>query len=263
MSELRAVKSAARVMEVMEIFVETQRPHTAAEIARDLGYPQSSTSMLLRTLEQLGYLALDTETGNYRPTLRVMLLGTWLHDELFGEGTLVSAMDRLRRETGQTVIIGIRQGLHVRSIFALRGPKLGAARIRAGHLYPVCRSSMGKLLLGLERDADVARIARASNALEKKRENRINVEQFVEEVRACRVHRWSVTEEYPSNGRAAVATLLPRVPGHPPMGLALGITMADLLKERNELIEAVIETASSLEAEPPVLRKKARGSKAR
>lgn len=37
--------------------------------------------MLVRNLERLGYLMLDQAGGGYRPTLRVMQLGTWLHDD--------------------------------------------------------------------------------------------------------------------------------------------------------------------------------------
>lgn len=254
MPEQPAVKSAERVMEVLEFFAQRQAPASAAQIAQELGYPQSSTSMLVRNLERLGYLTLDQAGGGYRPTLRVMQLGTWLHDELFGEGTLVSALDQLRRKTGQTVIVGIRQGLHVRSLLALRGPRLNAVRIRAGVLYPVCRSSMGRLLLGLESDLDVRRIARAANALEPIPEHRVVVDEFVKEVSATRVREWAYSEEYPSNGRAAVATLLPAVEGHPRMALALGVSMPDLVRSRNELIDAVVMTARKLRTAQASLR---------
>lgn len=43
-----------------------------------------------------------------------------MHDELFGEGSLVSAMEVLRRKTGRTVMIGMRQGTRVRLILASR-----------------------------------------------------------------------------------------------------------------------------------------------
>lgn len=76
--------------------------------------------------------------GAQRQTSRVTHLGTWLHDDFFGEGALVFALDQLRRKSGQTVIVGIRQGLYVRSLLVLRGPRLNAVRIRASVLYPVC-----------------------------------------------------------------------------------------------------------------------------
>lgn len=71
---------------------------------------------------------------------------------------------------------------------------------------------MGWLQLGLESDLDVRRIARASESIP---EHRVVVDEFVKEVSATRVREWAYSEEYPSNGRAAVATLLPAVEGHP------------------------------------------------
>ena len=53
------VKSAARVFEVLEYFDRIRRAATVMEIARTLDYPQSSTSVLLRSMVELGYLEQD------------------------------------------------------------------------------------------------------------------------------------------------------------------------------------------------------------
>lgn len=51
------VKSAGRVLQILEFFDDVKREANVVEICRALGYPQSSTSVLLRSLVQLGYLA--------------------------------------------------------------------------------------------------------------------------------------------------------------------------------------------------------------
>ena len=81
---LVTVKSAQRVLEVLEYFAATRDPATVAEVSRQLAFPQSSTSMLLSSLETLGYLTYDADDRTFRPTVRVMLLGSWIQDELFG-----------------------------------------------------------------------------------------------------------------------------------------------------------------------------------
>ena len=251
MKDQRSVKSAERVMELLEFFAERQAPATVVEISRALGTPQSSTSMLIQTLARLGYLAADLEGRGYLPTLRTMMLGTWLHDWLFGEGTLVAELAELRRRTGKTVLIGIRQGLHVRSVMALRGIEPNALRIRPGGLYPVCRSAMGKMLLGLEPDAEILRIARAFNAAAHA-QDRINVQAVLDEVKACRVHRWSESDDYPLTGRGAVATLLPTVPGHPSMALAIAVNMGDLLQGRDGFVSHVLAVKNRLAKDVPL-----------
>lgn len=241
-----SVKSAERVMAILEFFASHQRSASVGKVSRALGYPQSSTSMLLRTLERAGYLSLDKEEAGYRPTLRVLLLGSWMHNELFGEGTLITAIDRLRRKTGHTVLIGVRQGLHVQSVLALRGTRTEAARIPSGVLYPITRSAIGKMLLTLETDSDAERIARSANALEPKARQRVHTPDLVDEIQRCRVHQWSLSENYPFVGHGAIATLLPAVANYPPMGLALGVDMKYLHEHLFELVDDMTEIVRDL-----------------
>jgi DNA-binding IclR family transcriptional regulator len=149
------------------------RKATVMQIANDLAYPQSSTSVLLSTLVNLGYLRFDPKERTYAPTIRVMLLGSWLQDQLLGGGSLVSVMERLKQHTGQTVMIGFRQGIHVRFIFSLHGKDAQALRYPVGVLRPVCRSAVGKILLSRLSNTQILRIARHANAQSSNPEDRV------------------------------------------------------------------------------------------
>src|SRR3546814_16050692 len=63
--EQKTVKSAGRVLEILEYFDDLQRQSTVMEIADALGYPQSSTSALLRSLVGMGYLNYDAHARTY------------------------------------------------------------------------------------------------------------------------------------------------------------------------------------------------------
>ena len=52
----RTVKSADRVFDLLELFERVRRPLRVGEIAERLGVPQSSVSMLLRTMVARGYM---------------------------------------------------------------------------------------------------------------------------------------------------------------------------------------------------------------
>ena len=75
MSEPSTVKSARRVLEILELFSQGLRKATVMTVANALTYPQSSTSVLLSSLATLGFLRFDPTDRTYSPTLRVMLLG--------------------------------------------------------------------------------------------------------------------------------------------------------------------------------------------
>jgi DNA-binding IclR family transcriptional regulator len=72
------VKSAARVLEVFEYFAGRKTPATVGEVCSALGYPQSSTSVLLKSLLTLGYLSYDSGTRRYAPSVKVASLGNWI-----------------------------------------------------------------------------------------------------------------------------------------------------------------------------------------
>lgn len=237
------VKSARRVLEVLEFFAARHKPATVSEVAGALDYPQSSASMLLRSLESLGYLQQDALTREYLPTLRVMLLGTWMHDELFGRGSLLSNMEELRLRTGQAVLVGLRQGIHVRFILSLRSNHPNALHFPVGVMRPVCRSAVGKMLLTRESDREVQRLARRANAEAGAAEDRVDVTELVDEVRRSRAQGWAESVDYPRRGFANLAVLLPVIPGQPHMGITLGTRIETFRAWKATFLRALEEAA--------------------
>jgi DNA-binding IclR family transcriptional regulator len=94
-----SVKSALRAVQVFEFFLEIRRSATAKEIATGLDIPQSSTSMLLRSLRDHGYLDYDQKERTYLPTPRVTLLGAWLDTGPIRDGHLIDALNWLSDQT--------------------------------------------------------------------------------------------------------------------------------------------------------------------
>ncbi|MFM9924461.1 helix-turn-helix domain-containing protein [Variovorax sp. H27-G14] len=238
-TEPSAVKSARRTLEVLEFFAARHSAATVSEVAEALDYPQSSTSMLLRTLESLGYLMQEGGSRRYRPTLRVMLLGTWMHDELFGQASLFSNMAQLRLRTGQAVLVGLRQGIHVRFILSLPSVKANALRYPVGVMRPVCLSAAGKMLLTRESDREVQRIARRANAQAATPQERVDVSALLNEVRESRERGWAESVNYPQRGFANLSTLLPAIAGQPHMGITLGMRLEVLEARRATLLDAL------------------------
>lgn len=245
-TENPTVKSARRVLEILEFFAQGVPTATVMQVANALAFPQSSTSALLSSLATLGYLRFDANERTYSPTLRVMLLGSWLQDELFGQGSLVAVMERLRQRTGHTVMIGLRQGIHVRFILSLAGRNAEGIRYPVGVLRPVCRSAVGKILLSALSDSQVLEIARHANA-EEDPINRVSTRELLEEVAAIRVQGWAATVDYPLPNRATLAMALPEVKGQPPMALIIG-ARKDIMQAKQSTFLAELQEACRLVA---------------
>jgi DNA-binding IclR family transcriptional regulator len=160
----RSVKSARRALEILDLFEKLRRPASVGEIAAMLGYPQSSTSFLVNDLRRTGYLNHDRETRRFAPTMRVALLGGWIHAGSLGRTELFDMLGRIRDLAGMTSLLCTQNGVEVQYMCVMeahRSPKLA---LRPGTLRPICRSAGGLVLLADRSDAEIGRIVRSINA---------------------------------------------------------------------------------------------------
>ncbi len=105
-----SVKSAARLLDLLETLTLAQGPMGVSEIARQLGIPKSSAHMLLLTLEGRGYVVSD-EQRRFRLTAILGRRGReWVGGEI---GALLDiakpVMNRLAQVTGESVFLGRRR----------------------------------------------------------------------------------------------------------------------------------------------------------
>jgi DNA-binding IclR family transcriptional regulator len=248
-----AVKSARRTIEIFEVFAETHRPASASEMARHLGAPLSSTSVLLAGLARLGYLEQDPGDRSYRPTLRVMLLGGWLQDRLLGEGSLLRLMEDLRTRTGLTVLIGLQRRASVQYILTLRRfavePRLEKERMRAGMLRPITRAAVGKALLMLKPDEEVARLLLRANAEERDAAHRVSRGTFLADLHRSRERGWTESAGSMRAGLSVLAMPLPPLPDQPSLAIGIGGEHAGIEARQEELVRALQEVCRLLAGE--------------
>jgi DNA-binding IclR family transcriptional regulator len=107
------VKSAARVLEIFEFFNERRGPLTLKEITERLGYPQSSTTVLLKSLIVLGYLNYDRKGRTYLPSLKLASIGGWIADHVGPRGPILDLMSELRERTGETIALAVQNDIYV------------------------------------------------------------------------------------------------------------------------------------------------------
>ncbi len=138
----------ARTLDIFEIFGAAQKPLSLSEIARTIRAPVSSCHMLLRTLLDCGYLYSFGRRKLYYPTRRLydVACGIAEHDALIEE--LRPTLASLRDRSGETVILGKRQGDAVLYLEVLESPNTVRYTARVGEYKPLHSSAIGKALLG-------------------------------------------------------------------------------------------------------------------
>ncbi|SED92793.1 transcriptional regulator, IclR family [Rhizobiales bacterium GAS191] len=163
-AEASEVKSARRVLRIFEYFEEIQRPAPMTEIARRLNYPTSSAAALLKCLVGLGYLHYDREARTYIPHMRISLLGGWVHDRMFPEGSLARLTRDLNQATSLTVFVVMRNGLYAQYVQVLQGKTSIRYYLEPGGFRLLPFSTPGRVLLSLMSDGEAQRIVRRITA---------------------------------------------------------------------------------------------------
>ena len=239
------VKSALRTLEILEFFAQAKGPASVMEVSISLGYPQSSASMLLGTLEQQGYLHFDRERRAYAPTMRLMLMHTQTRLHTYS-AELLRVVGRLNKSLRQTVVLGMRHGVHVRQLYSIQGDNPNPAHMPDGTLRPIGRSALGKVLLASLDDDEAARIIRAANATATRASEKVSAMALMAELKQVRETGWATAIDYPVPDRASLGVLLPRIPNHPPIAMSLGLRKSVLRSRQQEFLAALAGATKEL-----------------
>jgi DNA-binding IclR family transcriptional regulator len=202
----KKIKSANRVLEILELFDRSRQAVTVMDVARALGVPQSSTSELLGCLVKQGYLQRDRYARTYAPTSRVALLGAWVQPSLFRHGSLLPMMDEIVDESGHTALLGSMVGVALRHVHVV-GATIPNG-LCAGSDHSLLHSPMGKVLLSTFDREVVRKIVHRLNA-EAGPERIVRINDLFEELDQIRAQGFA-TESTESGGNIIVAVLLPQ-----------------------------------------------------
>jgi IclR family KDG regulon transcriptional repressor len=203
------VKSAGRILDVLECFETAKTPLGLKEIAEHFGWPVSSTATLLKSLMLRGYLGYDRFERVYMPTMRLATLGNWVGTTLFGNNTVLDLMHELQDATGETITLGAQSDLYAQHIHILPSTLAIQVVLRPGTLRPLVRSGLGALLLSVRSDDVIDFLLRRSNFEEPDRKKRVRLDDLLARVETVRAQGYVHARNTFVQGAAIIGMLLP------------------------------------------------------
>ena len=240
----RSIKSAERTLALFELFSCREGPLTVSEVSQGLDIPQPSASMLLRNLSELGYLDYDRKTRRFMPTIRVVLLGSWIGRRL--PSSIVERLEELKTiHSGGDVFAAIQNNAAVQCILKFADDLPDRLSVSSGRLRSLTCSAAGRALLSLRADADVVGWVRRSNAEEPDPRLRVNEADFLQVIAQVRRQGYAATEETSSPDRYGVAVAVQSPSGGMPFAVGCGGPRASLLPRRERLIDELLKVQSS------------------
>lgn len=146
-------KSAARALDVLELFGAAQGPRRASQIGQALDMGASSTDQLLKTMVHAGYLLFDERTKLYTPSPRLTAFAQWMLGPDFGNARIRPLLDDLHRRTQATIVVSARcrSGMQV---IDFSGEE-ESERMHRGKKIPLAGTVAGTAYLAPHSDEDI------------------------------------------------------------------------------------------------------------
>jgi DNA-binding IclR family transcriptional regulator len=199
------VKSADRVLDVLELLTVATEGLSFSDISTSLGWPKSSTHGVLKTMERRGYLSRDQETRRYRLGIRTWEAGQAyrLHDDLVLHA--LGPMQRIVDEVDETVQLAVRSGRD--NIYLAKVDSHQAMQLisRVGSRIPAHGTGLGKVLLA-ELSDDALDLLYGDAALPRFTPNTLTeLGRLKEALREVRQHGYAVDQEEFALGLRCIA----------------------------------------------------------
>ncbi|PVX28599.1 IclR family transcriptional regulator [Sphingomonas pokkalii] len=205
------VKSAGRVLRILELFDVLKREALVSEVSELLEMPQSSTSVLLRSLVVMGYLSYNAPTRAFAPTTRVALLGSWVNGPLLSDGPLIRLMHRLNVRTGQAVVLAVRNHVWSQYIHVVQATSPVRLYVVKGSRRPLACSATGLTLIADLPDSEIKRIGVRYNAEPQEVDVKVPVATLLDRVQAVRDNGYAFQHDTVTAGAGVIAMRLPQL----------------------------------------------------
>ena len=151
------VPALERGLLLLQAFSKDKPVQSLGILAKELDLPRATTFRLANTLEHLGFLIRDEESGEYRVGAAALKLGWTYLTGLELPEIAYPFLSDLRYRTGASVHMSVREGTEVVYVSRLAAQAALSSNIRVGSRLPAHASTMGRALLQDLDDEDLDR----------------------------------------------------------------------------------------------------------
>jgi len=237
--DTRPIKSAMRTLALLEYFRRTRASASVTEISAALGIPQSSTSVLLKSLVSLNYVEYDPGTRSFLPSYRVALLGDWIQRARFGDERITDIMEQLQVDTGETVMLGQQTGAGLQYVHVVETTYRIQFMVHVGEVRPISRTGLGQILLSRKSNSEIRAIVRRNNADESHVPEYFRETALVQEMEAIRQRGYSETKGRTTPGANTIGMLVRSSGKQSLLAIGIGGPIDRMDSKRQQIIDAL------------------------
>jgi DNA-binding IclR family transcriptional regulator len=141
------IQSIERAAAILRLLSGRTRRLGVVELAGQLGLPKGTVHGILRTLQGVGFVEQDTESGKYQLGPALLHIGSSYLDANELRTRALNWADALATQSGESVRIGTLHENQVLIVHHVFSPDDSRQALEVGSLVPVHASALGKALL--------------------------------------------------------------------------------------------------------------------
>jgi DNA-binding IclR family transcriptional regulator len=141
------IQSIERAAAVLQLLTDRSRRRALGDLASELRLPRGTVYGILRTLQTVGFVEQDAESGKYQLGAALLHIGSSYLQGSELRGRALGAAQILAGETGESVRIGTLHEAHVLIVHHVPGPDERLQIPEVGSLVPLHATALGKALL--------------------------------------------------------------------------------------------------------------------
>ncbi len=190
--EYYRVRVVERALEVLGVFCRHPGGLTLAEMARSVGIHKSTVHRLALTLEKAGFLRRCPASGRYALGLKLLELGAVALNGVELRREARPYLERLHRDTGCTIHLGILDGGEVVYIDKFEGNNSIRLYSQVGRRAPAHCTGLGKALLAFQPVSAVRHLAAQRGLKRHTSETITTVQELLAELERVRARGFAV-----------------------------------------------------------------------
>jgi len=202
--ERNYLKTLARGFRVLSYFTPEKPEASLTELAESLDVDSSTASRFTYTLEKLGYLERDEQTKLYHVSPNIFALTVSLSGPRNIRKVSLPFMEELRDTTGETVVLGVRDGAEIVLIEVIETRHALVPRGWVGGRVPVHCSAIGKALLVHLPQAELKRLLDTISMVAFTEHTIVNRLNLLKDLELTRERGWSLNNEEYTRGIVSV-----------------------------------------------------------
>jgi DNA-binding IclR family transcriptional regulator len=241
-----AVPSVTRAIMILELLAQSQRGMTLSDISRKLDVPKSSAHVLMRTLENLGYLKSSKLSGKYCFGLKLVSLSTTALENLDLREQARPFLRELMLRTELTVHLAILEGAEAVIVEKIEAPGMLRLATWVGRRLDANSSGVGKALLAFSLDESGGHHQLVRGPLARNNKNTISSpERLVRELRKVRELGYAFENEEGEIGFRCIGVPLYDSAGTVIAAISVAGTTSQIPTERVPKLAATVKSVAS------------------